>query len=263
MGGATMIDNPVIRNLMSRKSIRAYTDQSPTDEEIQTVLRAGQQAPFASQMYSVVYSRHQDTNPFRAPVYFILCLDAHKFEQIMAKRDWTMKSNDLYLFLLGLQDTAYMGGNMVTAAESLGMGSCYLGAVPHQATAIAKRFNLPKRVFPLVGLTMGFPAQEPPVRPRYPLGFTAFEDTYPDFSNEQLEEAMNVMDEGYLAQDYYRSIRLMLPLEDRRPETFDFSNYSWIEHICRKWGQWDPDPAHLIAQLAERGFDLTRANVDE
>jgi nitroreductase len=252
-----MPDNPVLDCLLQRKSIRKYTDTEPDRETVETVVRAGQQAPFASQMCSVVFSRRRPTNPFKAPLYFVICFDAHRLERFMALRGWTRKTCDLYLFLLGLQDAAYLAQNMVIAAESLGMGSCFLGAIPTQAAQVAKRFLLPQRVFPLVGLTMGYPAENPPTRPRFPLDFTLFEDRYPELSDEAVTEAMRIMDEGYLAQDYYRRDKLMLPLENDRPETYDFDTYSWTEHISRKWGQWIPDPAPLLEQLRLCGFDLS------
>jgi len=49
-----MIDNPVIKAMLNRKSIRKYTDEMPSDEVIETIVRAGQQAPFASQIYSLL-----------------------------------------------------------------------------------------------------------------------------------------------------------------------------------------------------------------
>jgi hypothetical protein len=113
-------------------------------------------------------------------------------------------------------------------------------------------------VFPLVQLVMGYPAEEFPPRPRYPLSFTLFEDQYPELTDEQVAEAMAVMDEGYLQQGYYSRQKIMLPLEDGRPETFTHADYSWTEHIARKWGQWCTDPAELLDQLEARGFHLSR-----
>ena len=55
-----------------------------------------------------------------------------------------------------------MAENMVIAAESLGMGSCFLGMTPYRAERIQKQYQLPKRVFPLVELVMGYPAEEFP-----------------------------------------------------------------------------------------------------
>jgi len=162
------------------------------------------------------------------------------------------------MLVFGIQDAAYMAENMVIAAESLGLSSCFLGSAPYMAERIAKEFKLPKRVFPLVQLVMGYPAEEYPPRPRFPLSFTLFEDEYPRFSDEQVADAMRVMDEGYLAQGYYRKQKAKIRLEGDRPETFTYDTYSWTEHISRKWGQWFSDPEELLEQLKLRGFDLEK-----
>jgi len=123
----------------------------------------------------------------------------------MAERDWQMDvDDDALLLLLGMQDAALMAENMVIAAESLGMGSCFLGGMPFNSDALIEKFKLPKRVFPMVGLTMGFPAENPPPRPRYPLDFVLFENEYPDFTQDQIQAAMRVMDDGYLSQEVLR-----------------------------------------------------------
>ena len=92
---------------------------------------------------------------------------------------------------------------------------------------------------------MGYPSENPPTRPRYPIEYTLFEDKYPQLTEELVTNAMRIMDEGYLAQDYYRSRQAKIPLTVDRKETFTYDNYSWTEHICRKWGQWFSDPADL------------------
>jgi nitroreductase len=246
-------NNAVIQSLLNRKSIRHYTDEMPADVTIQTIARAGQQAPFASQNYSVLLSRKQPL-PFSAPLLFTICIDLHKIELIMQRRNWKMVSNDLFALIFGIQDAALMAENMVSAAESLGMGSCFLGAAPYKAEKIAKQYRLPKRVFPLVQLAMGYPAENPPPRPRYPLEFTLFEDAYPELSDEIVEQAMEQMDEGYLAQDYYLRAKVLIPLEGERDEKFDYDSYSWTEHISRKWGQWHRSTRELLDQLEQCGF---------
>ncbi len=172
----------------------------------------------------------------------------------MARRGWKMVQNDLPLLLFGIQDATLMAENLVIAAESLGMGSCFLGGIPFRATKIVEQYKLPRRVFPLVGLTMGYPAKNLPPRPRYPLDFTLVEGEYPEFSDEQVERAMTEMDEGYLAQDYYRRQSGMIRLENDREETFTYDTYSWTEHISRKTGQWMQSPDNLLAQFAACGF---------
>ena len=65
------------------------------------------------------------------------------------------------------------------------------------------------------------------------------------------------MDEGYLAQSYYRKDKIMIPLQGDREETFTFDDYSWTEHISRKAGQWLADPKDLLEPLAACGFKVT------
>jgi len=252
-----MKNNQVIQTLLSHRSIRKYTEQTPSDEYVQTIVRAGQQAPFASQYYSILLSRNKERNPFHAPLLFTICVDSYKFEKIMKKRRWKLATNDLTLLFFGIQDAAYAAENMVTAAKSLGLGSCFLGGAIYRADKIAEEYRLPKRVFPLVQLVMGYPAEDPQPRPRYPLEFTLFENQYPKLDEKTVQKAMKQMDEGYLKQEYYRRARAKIPLEGSRRETFTYDNYSWTEHICRKWGQWYPDPQELLNQLGKRGFHIT------
>ena len=251
-----MKENPIIEIMLNRKSIRKYKPEMPADEVIETVVRAGQQAPFASQLCSLLLQRGPKGTPFKAPLLFIICVDSHKWELIMAERDWQMDvQDDALLLLLGIQDAALMAENMVIAAESLGMGSCFLGGMPFNSESLIEKFKLPKRVFPMVGLTMGYPAENPPPRPRYPLDFVLFEDQYPDFSKDQIREAMRVMDEGYRAQDYYKNLKAMIPLQSGRQETYDYETYGWTEHISRKWGQ-QLFPSSLLEHFKRYGFDL-------
>jgi len=115
---------------------------------------------------------------------------------------------------------------------------------------------LPKRVFPLVQLVMGHPAETPPPRPRYPIEFVLFEEKYPEFSEEVLSKAMKRMDDGYRDQNYYRKANLKIPLEGKRKETFTFDDYAWTEHISRKWGQWFASPKDLLKQFEKCGFHI-------
>jgi nitroreductase len=249
-----MEHNPVIDTMLNHRSVRKYKKDKPTDEVIATIVQAGQQAPFASQLYSVLLTRKKA--PFGAPLWFTICVDLYRLERFMKLRGWEVKTNDLSLLFFGIQDAAYMAQNMVVAGESLGLFSCFLGAAPYIADKIARDFKLPPRVFPLVQLVMGYPAEEFPPRPRFPLSFTLFEDKYPEFTDEQVTEAMQVMDDGYLAQGYYAKQRAKIRLEDGKKETYTYDNYSWTEHISRKWGQWYESPQDLLEQLEKQGFKL-------
>jgi nitroreductase len=257
-----MLTNPLIETMLNRKSIRKYADDVPSEEVVQAVVLAGQRAPFASQLCSLLLTRKKGV-PFGAPLLFTICVDLHRMELVMEKRGWQKVTNDLSMLFFGIQDASLMAENMVIAAESFGMGSCFLGAAPYNADKIAKKYKLPPRVFPLVQLVMGYPAENPPTRPRYPLKFTLFEDEYPELSDAEIEGAMKQMDEGYLAQNYYGKGKFKIRLEVCREETFTYDTYSWTEHISRKWGQWYESPAVLLTQLTKRGFQVVLPAEDE
>lgn len=97
-----MKSNLVIQTMLDHKSIRKYTDEMPSDEVIKAIVRAGQQAPFAYQCYSVLLSRDREQNPYRAPLLFTICLNPHKFELIMTRRNWKLVMRDLSLLVLGI-----------------------------------------------------------------------------------------------------------------------------------------------------------------
>ena len=75
-------------------------------------------------------------------------------------------------------------------------------------------------------------------------------------TDDEINDAMKQMDEGYLSQNYYRKLKAKIHLEGEREETFTYDNYSWTEHISRKWGQWYESPTELLTQLDKRGFKV-------
>ncbi len=257
-----MSENHVIHTMLNHKSVRKYKNEPPTQEEIEQIVRAGQQAPFVSQLYSVLLSRNREKHPFKAPLMFTICVDIQKMEKIMDKKGWKMVTNDLSLLLFGIQDAAYMAQNMVTAGESMGIGSVFLGRAIYIAESIKKEYQLPDRVFPLVQLAMGYPDEDEPPRPRYPLDFVLFENKYPELTDDLIDKAVSMMDEGYLQQDYYRKLNAKIKLSGDKEDRFTYDDYSWTEHISRKWGQWYDSIETPLKQLETCGFHIVTDEED-
>ncbi|MCX6091800.1 MAG: nitroreductase family protein [Candidatus Bipolaricaulota bacterium] len=249
-----MKSNPVLGLLMRRASVREFTPDVPSDEVLETIVQAAQQAPFAAQMGSLVLRRDREKNPFHAPLLFTVCADVHRLELVLARRGWKRVTSDAAILVFALQDAAYMAENLVIAGEALGLGSCYLGNAAFAAEEIAREYDLPEHVFPFVQLAVGYPVAAPIPRPRYPVPFTLHEDRYREPSDDEVTAAMAAMDDGYIAQDYYRDYAI--PLEGGRAETFTRQSYSWTEHMGRKWGQWLRDPEALLSALRACGFDV-------
>jgi len=248
-----METNQVIETMLNHRSVRRYQKDNPSDEVIETIVRAAQQAPFASQSYSFLLKR-KGKLPFGAPLLFTVCVDIHKVELFMERRGWKRVANDLGMLFFALQDASLAAQNLVLAGESLGLGGCFLGNTLYRAERVKKEYNLPDKVFPFVQLAMGYPDEEFPPRPRFTQEFTLFEDEY-KITDEMLTEAMQAMDDGYLAQGYYKRQKTKIKLENDQEDTFTFDNYSWTEHISRKWGQWMDDPQELLSQLKKCGLE--------
>ncbi|MDD8040729.1 MAG: nitroreductase family protein, partial [Thermotogota bacterium] len=237
-----MRKNIVIDTLMKRRSVRKFRKQIPDDETIETIVRVGQQAPFTSQLYSVIFGTEGDYG-FGAPLWFLICIDAYKLERYMRLRHLEIEVDDLSLLLLGIQDASYLAENMVIAAESLGLGSCFLGEGsinPYRVRQLTRLLNLPPRVLPAIELVMGFPDEDRPIRPRYPLAFTLFENGYPELTDTEVIEAMSAMDGA----------------GSEKQTQFAADPSHWTEHIVRKWCQWSPSQEDLLEALSERGFHV-------
>ncbi len=249
----------------NRRSIRKFLDKPITDDVLFKILNAGIRAPFAAQLCSMVYTRDKDkikqfgTGAYpTTQVMIIFFIDARRIERIAEKRGHKYDFDDTLLLWLGIQDVSLVVENIIMAAEAMGLGSVLLGGVPNNVNRVTKMFNMPKkRVFPVVGMCLGYPdpSENTQPRPRYPLKYTAYEDNYKDLNDTELEECMSVMDEGYLAQDYYKSRDAKIPLL-KGEDKYDYSNYSWTEHISRKICQGNRRKTTLFEKLKKYGFIL-------
>jgi nitroreductase len=247
-----------------RRSIRTFLNKPVSNDDLTKILEAGLRAPFAAQLCSVVYTRDKDKakslamgSYSTAPLFLIFFVDFRRLEKIMSARGHKYAFDDTMSLWLGVQDVSLVVENVTLAAEALGMGSVLLGVAPIRAKRIAEMFNVPERVFPVVGMNIGYPdlTDKTDIRPRFPLHQSAFEDEYKDHTTEDIEECMKEMDEGYLAQGYYIKKQIKVPLGDEE-DTIGFDRYSWSEHISRKFRhrRWEENP--LLNVLKEQGFEF-------
>jgi len=262
------VADEVYRTIMARASVRQFEDREVPREVIERLARAGQQAPFTGQMYSFVVTadrtkREELAQMFgplvlRAPVFMLICIDFRKLEKFIAYRGRENRADDLGLLFLGIQDAAYAGENICLAAEEEGLGTCFLGAAPFVADRLVPLFKLPPRVYPLVGLVIGYPAERPQPRPRIPLACALFWDEYRDLTDEDVAAAMTVMDAGLIREGYYAKLNAKIPLRDGGAEDkVTYDEYGWSEHVSRKYGEHgDRNTGRAAAQLRRQGIVL-------
>ncbi|NHJ87943.1 MAG: hypothetical protein FK734_20940 [Asgard group archaeon] len=249
----------------NRRSIRRFQDKEIPDEVVEKILKAGFRAPFAYQICSVVYTRDKvKMNALKrmgiystTKLFMVFLFDFNRMEKIMHQRNHQYDFDDSLFLWIGLQDVALVSENVTLAAEACGLGSVLLGGAPMMVDEIREVFNLPPKVFPVVGLCLGYPDPEHlmATRPRYPLEFSAFEDEYPELTTENIKECMKSMDEGYLTQGYYIKQNAKIPLKNKE-DNMGYDKYSWTEHISRKISQGPWSDKLLIDVLRENGFNL-------
>jgi nitroreductase len=256
----------VINAILSHASIRQFTEQDVPEELIEQIARAGQQAPFTGQMYACIYTKDQKKREqlgklfgplvTRGPVFMLFCLDFRKLEKFIASKGRVNTANDLMMMFLGIQDVAYFGQNMVLAAESLGLGTVFLGSAPNFDSELREMFALPDRVYPVVGMVLGYPAEIPAPRPRIPTRFVLHKDEYFDLAEEDVAAALEVMDAGLIREGYYARMNAKIKRPEAGEDQVGYDQYGWGEHISRKYARRGQVTDNLMEALARAKIEL-------
>lgn len=166
--------NETIKGLLERKSVRVYTDQEISQENKRMILQAAMEAPTAGnqQLYTILDITDQrlkdrlavtcDNQPFiaQAKLVLIFCADCQKWYDAYLEGGCVTRKPGVGDLMLAVTDAAIAAQNAVTAAESLGIGSCYIGDVMEQREVHRELFKLPEYVFPAVMLVFGYPTEQ-------------------------------------------------------------------------------------------------------
>ena len=169
-----------IETLLQRRSIRKYSQDPVTDEQVDAILRAAFRAPTSSniQSYSVIVVRDPETKQrlsvptgnqkhiIECPVFLAFCADLTRLEHVLQERGHTLVENNLEVGLVSSIDAALVGMSAYLAADSLGIKGVMIGAVRNNALTIAEILGLPKFVYCVFGMCLGYPAEMPRQKPR-------------------------------------------------------------------------------------------------
>lgn len=201
--------NDTMKVLMERKSVRAFEPKLIEKEIKDAILDAAMRAPTAgnSMMYSIIDVTSQelkdklavscDNQPFiaKAPLVLVFCADLRrlmlKYEQAGCENIPSPELSDL---ILATNDTVIAAHASCVAAESFGIGSCYIGDIIEQWETHQKIMNIPNYVAPVSMLVFGYPTEQQKnrVQPsRFPKEMIVFENQYQDLSEEKLQEYMD------------------------------------------------------------------------
>ena len=205
--------NPTIEVIQNRKSIRAYLDEPIPQAEKDTIINAALRSPTAGNMmlYSIIEVNDQDTKdklvktcdnqPFiaKAPFALLFLADYQRWydyfiasgvAQICDEANTPMRKPEEGDLFLACCDALIAAQTAVIAAESLGIGSCYIGDIMENFEDHKVMFNLPKYVFPITLICFGYPTQQQQDRPlteRFDQKYVVYQDQYKRLTPEDFD----------------------------------------------------------------------------
>ena len=251
--------SPTIQLMHRHGSVRKYTADPVPVDLIETLVAAAQRASTSSnlQVVSVVAvtqaaSRARlaeicgQEHVAQAHVVLVWCADLKRLDRACELRGYTQVTDYVENFLTCVVDVGIAAQNAAIAAESLGLGMCYLGSVRNNVPGVIDLLGLPRLVFPVVGMTVGWPAAPAIVRPRLPTSAVLYWETYdPQPRNAALHE----YDRTMIATGICQGRQVQVP--GKRGEV---EEYGWMEHSARRVSQ--PMRTDLRNVLKRQGFSL-------
>lgn len=202
--------NDVLKTLNEHRSIRNFNDEEISQENLDAIIEATLRAPTAGNMmmYSLIIVRNKKTLEILSETCdnqnFIKTADtAIIFLADMSKWAKYFKLNAIQYkahmsdFVLALNDTLIAAQNSVIAAESLGIGTCYIGDIMENFEKHQEILHLPKYVFPCTMVVLGHYDQSPKKRNRFDKNFVVFSEKYQPLEDEKILEMFKDKEETF------------------------------------------------------------------
>ncbi|MDO4525669.1 MAG: nitroreductase family protein [Bacteroidales bacterium] len=195
--------------LESRATVRQYSDKEVSKELINRLLDVAGHASTTGnmQLYSVVVTRDAEKKKALAPTHFnqptftnapvaiTFCADFNRFVKWCEESGAEPGYDNEFSFFTAAIDTLLLAQTFAIAAESEGLGICYLGTTTYTAESISKILNLPKRVVPITTITVGYPKSKPTKTDRIASTSWIHEEEYKDYSAEDIKKIFGYKDE--------------------------------------------------------------------
>lgn len=194
--------NTLTDTMAARASVRTFNqDRQVSDEVLDDLLKVAMQAPSTGnmQLYSVIVTRDPEAKrrmrilhkgqpaAENCSVLLTFCADTNRFGKWTRNRNAVDSLANGGGMLMGVMDAIIFAQQFVAAAESQGLGTCYLGTVPYDFEGFAKELDLPKGVMPLFSIAVGYPATTPLQSDRLPLDAVVHREKYHDYSPEDID----------------------------------------------------------------------------
>ena len=241
--------NPTIDLLKNHRSIRKFTDAPLGDDLLHKVIAAGQAAASSSFLQGVTIMRVTDPDKraaFKeitggqayveaASEFLVFCADLSRSMRCCTEHGGSPFEGLTEHFIIATVDVALYAQNVAVAAESAGLGICYIGAIRNDAARSAELLGLPQQVYPVFGMCIGWPDQDPEIKPRLPVSVVLKENSY---SIDGEAEAIAAYDEEM--RNYYATRSANIKIQ------------GWSEQMAGLLGK--ESRLHMRPFLESKGF---------
>lgn len=264
---AAVTARTVIDSLSSHASCRHYLSDPIPDDDLDAMMHAAQRSATSSnlQMWSAVIVRDgkrrsamarlcgDQRHIAAAPLFIAWCADRNRLDIAAEARGYRQDVSTTESFLVAAVDTAIAMQNAVVAAEAMGYGTCYIGAIRNDTAAVCELLRLPRHVVPIAGMTVGVPddRRDGATKPRLPLSTVVHHEEYTAVAPEVLtsydEQMRNTGVYSGRQQDGVRpdgSSAVPIPADE----------YGWMEHSARRTST--PRRPDLTDTIRRQGFPL-------
>lgn len=241
--------NLTIETLLKHRSIRKFKDQAVSDDVLSMLVQCGQAAATSSNVQAVtaIHVTQLDTREAMAQLaggqpyvasagaFLVYCADLRRPMNACDSQGGEFSAGMTEHFLIASIDVALAAQTTVVAAESMGLGICYIGGLRNKPAEVAELLQLPQQVYPVFGLCLGYPAQDPEVKPRLPVEAVLMKDVYDESKQAALVEQYDAQ-----LREYYKT------------RTGGNKNSSWSEEMKVLVGK--ESRPHMKGFLADQGF---------
>ena len=253
-------ETETLKSILSRRSIRNFLNKPISKELLTLLLAAAQSAPSKSnlQQYSILVIQDQNIKnelsnligntkwALTAPIFLLYLADIRRNIKITNDRGYEHKNNNVDTFMNCVIDAALSMQSTICASESIGLGVCPISMIRNIIEEIKVICKLPKGVFPIAGLALGWPDQKSNVSIRLSQDIVIHFDKYDE---KDLIQKINRYDERVFKKD---------PIPENKQRHVDLYGVAkkgtWSENISRQLSV--PERSNFKNWLKENGFNL-------
>ncbi len=192
----------MIKEIAQHRSVRRFLDRPIPAPVMDDILQAASRASTVGnmQLYSIVVTADRAMREQLAPCHFnqpmvteapvllTFCADIHRFSQWCRQRDAEPCYDNFLWFVNAATDALLAAENAVLQAEAHGLGICILGTALYSASEIVRILELPRGVIPVTAMSVGYPAEMPPLTDRLPLEAIVHCEKYNDYTPDRIDE---------------------------------------------------------------------------